>query len=75
MAWGWVGDDGWKKFWKTVMAAVRGHAMVHEDNSVAPAEVQVCIDLASTALGLSHDGLSSHRAVLPAPLGAAVNKG
>jgi hypothetical protein len=35
----------------------------------------VCVDLASTALGLSHDGLSSHRAVLPAPLGAAVNKG
>jgi hypothetical protein len=37
--------------------------------------VCVCVDLASVALGLSHDGLSSHRAVLPAPLGAAVNKG
>jgi hypothetical protein len=35
----------------------------------------VCVDSASAALGLSHDGLSSHRAVLPVPLGAAVNKG
>jgi hypothetical protein len=37
--------------------------------------VCVCVDSASAALGLSHDGLSSHRAVLPAPLGTAVNKG
>jgi hypothetical protein len=37
--------------------------------------VCVCVDSASAALGLSHDGLSSHRAVLPVPLGAAVNKG
>ncbi len=36
--------------------------------------VCVCVDSASAALGLSHDGLSSHRAVLPVPLGAAVNK-
>jgi hypothetical protein len=35
----------------------------------------VCVDSASTALGLSHDRLSSHRAVLPVPLGTAVNKG
>jgi hypothetical protein len=37
--------------------------------------VCVCVDSASAALGLSHDGLSSHMAVLPAPLGTAVNKG
>ncbi len=37
--------------------------------------VCVCVDSASVALGLSHDGLSSHRAVLAVPLGAAVNKG
>ncbi len=37
----WVGDDGWKKFQKTVMAAVHGHAMAYEDNSLVPSEVQV----------------------------------
>jgi hypothetical protein len=37
--------------------------------------IDMCVDLASVALGLSHGRLSSHRAVLPAPLGAAVNKG
>ncbi len=37
----WVGDDGWKNFRKTVMAAVHGHAMAYEDNSLAPLEVQV----------------------------------
>ncbi len=29
----WVGDNGWKKFRKTVMAAVHDHAMAYEDNS------------------------------------------
>ncbi len=33
----------------------------------------VCVNLATNALGLSHDGLSRHRAGLPAHLGAAVN--
>jgi hypothetical protein len=37
----WVSDDGWKKFQKTVMAAVHGHTMAYEDNSSAPSEVQV----------------------------------
>ncbi len=40
-----------------------------------PSSACVCVDLASAALDLSHDGLSSHRAVLPVLLGAAVNKG
>ncbi len=35
---------------------------------------QQCVNLATDALGLSHDGLSRHRAGLPAHLGAAVNK-
>ena len=34
----------------------------------------VCVNSASTGLGLCHDGISTHRPVLPAPLGAAVNK-
>ncbi len=34
----------------------------------------MCVNLATNALGLSHDGLSRHRAGLPAHLGAAVNK-
>jgi len=34
----------------------------------------VCVNSATDALGLSHDGLSRHRAGLPAHLGAAVNK-
>jgi hypothetical protein len=37
----WVGNNGWKKFRKTVMAAVHGHAMAYENNSLAPSEVQV----------------------------------
>jgi hypothetical protein len=37
----WVGEDGWKKFRKTIMAAVHDHAMAYEDNSLAPSEVQV----------------------------------
>jgi hypothetical protein len=36
--------------------------------------VCVCVNSATDALGLSHDGLSRHRAGLPAHLGAAVNK-
>jgi hypothetical protein len=36
----WVGDDGRKKF-RTVMAAVHGHAMAYEDNSLATLGVQV----------------------------------
>ncbi len=34
----------------------------------------VCVNSATNVLGLSHDGLSRHRAGLPAHLGAAVNK-
>ena len=34
----------------------------------------VCVNSAMDALGLSHDGLSRHRAGLPAHLGTAVNK-
>ncbi len=34
----------------------------------------VCVNSATDALGLSHDGLSRHRAGLLAHLGAAVNK-
>ncbi len=34
----------------------------------------VCVNLASTGLGLCHNGVSTHRPVLPALLGAAVNK-
>ncbi len=45
------------------------------DDNMYQSFVCVCVDLASAVLGLSHNGLSSHRAVLPAPLGAAVNKG
>ena len=37
-------------------------------------KVCVCVNSATDALGLSHDGLSRHRAGLPAHLGAAVNK-
>jgi hypothetical protein len=36
--------------------------------------VCVCVNSASTALSLCHDGVSTHRPVLSAPLGAAVNK-
>jgi hypothetical protein len=36
--------------------------------------VCVCVNSATDALGLSHDGLSRHRAGLPAHLGTAVNK-
>ena len=39
-----------------------------------PSCVCVCVNSATDALGLSHDGLSRHRAGLPAHLGAAVNK-
>jgi hypothetical protein len=34
----------------------------------------VCVNLASTVLGLCHNGVSTLRPVLPAPLGVAVNK-
>ncbi len=34
----------------------------------------MCVNSATNALGLSHDGLSRHRAGLPAHLGDAVNK-
>jgi hypothetical protein len=34
----------------------------------------VCVSSASTTLGLCHVGVSTHRPVLPALLGAAVNK-
>ncbi len=34
----------------------------------------VCVNSASTTLGLCHDGISTHRPVLPALLGAVVNK-
>ncbi len=46
-----------------------------EDDQKKAEPAGMCVDSASAALGLSHDGLSSHRAVLPVPLGAAVNKG
>ncbi len=36
--------------------------------------VCVCVNLASMKLGLYHDGVSTLRPVLLAPLGAAVNK-
>ncbi len=36
--------------------------------------VCVCVNSASTGLGLCHNRVSTHRPVLPAPLGAAVNK-
>ncbi len=34
----------------------------------------VCVNSASTGLGLCHHGVSTHRPALPAPLGAAVDK-
>jgi hypothetical protein len=37
-------------------------------------EFCVCVNLASTKLGLCHDRVSTHRPVLPALLGTAVNK-
>jgi hypothetical protein len=37
----WVGDHGWKKFRKAVIAGVRGHAQAYEDNTGAPMEIQM----------------------------------
>ncbi len=36
--------------------------------------VCVCVNLAFTMLGLCHDGVSTHRPVLPVLLGTTVNK-
>jgi hypothetical protein len=36
--------------------------------------VGVCVNSASTVLSLCHDWVSTQRPVLPAPLGAAINK-
>jgi hypothetical protein len=37
----WAGEDGWKKFRKAILAGVRGHSMVYEQNAGAPLEVQI----------------------------------
>jgi len=37
----WVGDHGWKKFRKAVIAGVHGHAQAYYDNSGAPMEIQM----------------------------------
>jgi hypothetical protein len=37
----WVGDHGWKKFRKAVIAGVHGHAQGYEDNAGAPMEIQM----------------------------------
>ena len=35
----WVGDHGWKKFRKAVIAGVHGHAQAYYDNTGAPMEM------------------------------------
>ena len=37
----WVGDHGWKKFRKAVIAGVHGHAQGYEDNAGALMEIQI----------------------------------
>lgn len=37
----WVGEHGWKKFRKAVIAGVHGHAQAYEDNTGAPTEIQM----------------------------------
>ena len=37
----WAGEDGWKKFRKAILAGVRGHSMVYEQNAGAPLEAQI----------------------------------
>ena len=37
----WVGDHGWKKFRKAVIAGVHGHAQAYYDNTGAPMEIQM----------------------------------
>jgi hypothetical protein len=37
----WVGEHGWKKFRKAVIAGVHGHAQAYEDNTGAPMEIQM----------------------------------
>jgi len=37
----WVGNHGWKKFRKAVIAGVHGHAQAYEDNTGAPMEIQM----------------------------------
>jgi hypothetical protein len=39
----WVGDHGWKKFRKAVIAGVHGHAQTYEDNTGAPMEIQMLV--------------------------------
>jgi hypothetical protein len=37
----WVGEDGWKKFRKAILAGVHGHSMAYKLNAGAPSEVQI----------------------------------
>ncbi len=37
----WVGKDGWKKFRKSVLAGVHGHAMAYKQNAGALLEIQI----------------------------------
>ncbi len=52
----------------------QGHPTDYIGVNIKKLCVCVCVNSATDALGLSHDGLSRHRAGLPAPLGTAVNK-
>jgi hypothetical protein len=50
------------------------HEVAMQNGKLSDGSVCVCVDSASTTLGLCHDGVSTHRPVLPALLGAVVNK-